>query len=365
MPGFITSIVTTVAIAIIIPIVFNVFYFFKLREEKKHKYDKEAIVRTYAPKVYRLFFLVVAIILFVATVAGAIILIVNREGLYVILVVVIVGSLFTLLGLFGYLITALNYEIIDNDKIIVVRCFTKRRIVDIGSISCYKFNPGFLGGLVAFDKNGISLFESSGYNVNIEKIVQKLDENFIPKARDNYPSNALKDTPVYKRYSKKHNLKIFAWLFLGFGLATFAIAALMFPQLHYTEFENYAVNGVISEYELKDNSATIHLADDENIYRINNIVYNKLDSSFAYTIKVGKSVEILVGYTDDSERRIVSQIAIDGTVYLDKTESEKAEYENYNELIVFGYVIIGIGSALLIAWLPCLICSTKIKVYEE
>ena len=125
------------------------------------------------------------------------------------------------------------------------------------------------------------------------------------------------------------------------------------------------MNGVISEYKLKDDNVTIKLEGDENNYWINNIVYDKLKPSFGADIKTGESASLLIGYTDKNDRKVISQLEMKGTIYLDKDVAEKAEYDNYIDSIIFSYVLLSLGGALIVAWIPCLICSAKIKVYEE
>ena len=365
MSDFITSIITIVAIAITLPIVFNVFYFLKQREEKRQKITTDEAVRTKSPTAIRAFFLGFAVLVFLATLVGLIICIVQREDAFTVVIVAGFGTAFALLGLLGYFIAKFNYEIIDGDKIIISRCFKKRYAVAVSDIARFSYTRGFICGLNAYDKYGIILFESSGYNLNIDKLAQFLDSQLIPHAMPGYPGADLKNAPVYKRYLKKRNRKFIAWMLFGFGLTSFVLFGLMFPQLHYQKFENYEVSGEISEYKKSDEFLTFKLEGDENTYCINNIVYDKMNTAFVDNLAKKQSVTLLIGYTDRIGRRSVSQVSVNGKIYLDKEESEKAEADNYKYSMIFAWVILGAGGAMLIAFPPCLVASNKIKVYEE
>lgn len=364
MSDFLSSIITAVVVSVVLPVVFNLFYFLKAREEKKQKIKQGDAFRTRAPTAIKAFFLGFAIAMFAAMIGVDISIIVDGDPLSTVAIVTGCFTLFASIGMIGFFVAALNYEIVDGDKIIVVRCFKKRREVEISSIARYQNTGGIISGLKAFDENGIPLFSSEGMNLNLDRLVQVLDSHSVPRAGKVYPTKEIKETPIYKRYNKKRNLAVFSWLFFGTGLSFLFLFAIMFPTINYYKFENYEVSGVISEYESKEKFVTFKLEGDESTYCINNIIYDELKNSFEKDVKIGARVSLLIGYTDDRSRKNVSQFEMDGTLYLDKDTAQRAETENSDSLRTFSYAISGIGIALLAAWVPCLICANKIKVYE-
>lgn len=364
MSDFLSSIITVATISVVLPVVFNLFYFLKAREEKKQKIKRGDAFRTRAPTAIKAFFLGFAIVMFAAMIGVDISIIVDGDPLSTVAIVTGCFTLFASIGMIGFFVAALNYEIVDGDKIIVVRCFKKRREVEISSIARYQNTGGYLGGLTAFDENGIPLFSSEGMNLNLDRLVQVLDSHSVPQAGKGYPTKEIKETPIYKRYNKKHNLAVFSWLFFGMGLCFLFLFAIIFPTINHYEFENYEVSGVISEYESKEKFVTFKLEGDENTYCINNIIYDELKNSFEKDVKIGARVSLLIGYTDGRSRKNVSQFEMNGTLYLDKDSAQRAETENDKLGYVFCWIFFGISAALLAAWVSCLICANKIKVYE-
>lgn len=362
---FLTSIIITVAVSVILPVVFNLFYFLKRREEKKLKENTEGALRTRMPKFIKGFFLGFAILCFLGMIGVDIALIVGHESLTVLIVVTVCFTLFGSIGMFGFLLTAINCEIVDGDTITVIRLFKKRKEVDIGSIDSYRLMQGIAGGLTAFDENGIPIFSSEGLSINLDALAHRLDERGVRKVGVPYPTKAMQKTPIYKRYAKKKNFKIFAWTAFGCGLMFLLLPAIIFPNLHNYQFENYEVNGVISEFEGKEQFITFKLEGDENTYCINNIIYDELRTSFVRKAEVGVEVSLLVGYTDDRGRRAVSQVSISGEIFLDKDDAQRAETENYEFGRIMGWVFVGIGGALLAIFPPLLICAKKVDVYQD
>lgn len=365
MSDFLSSVITAATISVVLPVVFNLFYFLKAREEKKQKIKQGDAFRTRAPTAIKAFFLGFAIVMFAAMVAADISCIVDGDPLSTIVIVTGCFTLIASIGMLGFFVAALNYEIVDGDKIIVVRFFTKRREIEISSIARYQNREGYMGGLTAFDENGIPLFSSEGMNLNLDRLVQMLDSHSVPRAGNGYPTKEIKETPIYKRYNKKHNLKFVSWVCFGLGFVILFLSALIFPtSLHNPEFENYEISGVIEDYEIKEKYVTFKLEGDESTYCINNIIYDELKNSFEKDIKIGESISLFIGYTDDRGRRNVSQFEMNGIIYLDKDSAQRAESENYHLGYVTCWIFFGIDVALFVAWGLCLICANKIKVYE-
>ena len=56
---------------------------------------------------------------------------------------------------------------------------------------------------------------------------------------------------------------------------------------------------------------------------------------------------------------------IEGEIYLDKEDSQRAETENYEDGRIMGWVFLGIGAALFAAFPPLLVCAKKVDVYQD
>ncbi len=154
---FLTSILITVAVSVVLPVVFNLFYFLKRREEKKRKENTEGEFRTRAPKFIKGFFLGFAILCFLGMIGVDIALIVTGESLKILIIITVCFTLFGSIGMLGFLLTAINCEIVNGDTITVIRLFKKPKEVEISSIDSYRLMQGIAGGLTAFDENGIEV----------------------------------------------------------------------------------------------------------------------------------------------------------------------------------------------------------------
>ncbi|MDE7083441.1 MAG: hypothetical protein K2O89_07055 [Clostridia bacterium] len=357
MGDFVAEIVTLVAIAVILPLVFQLFYFLKSREEKKSGIDK--LNRTRAPKALLWFFLGFALLGITVMIVAAAFMIRDREPVSAIIAIIIGFSLFSALGFFGFIWSRFRYEIIEDDGITLVR-FNKRWKVYFSEIEYYKFTDGMAGGLIAYDKNGVVIFSAEAINIGSHKLVSAMQNNFVTEVFNGFPPAEMKKSKEYKTGQNKSGIIILSWTMFGLGVFILAVWGLIFSNASLHEFENYEVSGIVESYEFKEDTLTVKLVDDDGVYWVNNIVYDEMNKSVKKAIKENVGIDLLIGYKDDRERFNISQIKIDGEIYLNATDAEKSEKDNYDGTVTLCWVIFGISVAMLVTWAGLLIYK-KVK----
>lgn len=124
------TILTTVLITLILPVVFSLFWFFKLRSEKDISSDE--VIRTRPPKMLSGFFLGFGLIVLLGGI-GMIVYscITDSEnttfGTVVMMSVFV--ALFSAIGFFAYAYYRFNYVVADTNGILVYRLSAKRDII--------------------------------------------------------------------------------------------------------------------------------------------------------------------------------------------------------------------------------------------
>lgn len=363
MGDFVAEIVTMVAIAVILPLVFQLFYFLKSREEKKCGVDK--LNRTRAPKALLGFFLGFAIIFIIVMVVAAAFMIKDKESVSAIIAVVFVFALCSAIGFFGFIWSRFRYEIIEDDGITVVR-FNKRRKVYFSGIKYYKFTDGIAGGLIAYDKYGVVIFSAEAINVGSHKLVSAMRNNFVTEVFNGFPPAEMKKSEEYKTGQKQRSIVILAWTAFGLGVFILAVWGLIFPNTGLSEFENLEVSGIVESYEFKKDTLTVRLVDDDGVYWVNNIVYDEMKPSVNKAIKESVEINLLIAYKDDRERFNISQIEIGGEIYLSAADAEKSVKDNYDGTVTLCRVLFGISVAMLAAWAGLMIYKKfKFDVKEK
>ena len=68
-----------------------------------------------------------------------------------------------------------------------------------------------------------------------------------------------------------------------------------------------------------------------------------------------------IAYIDKYERYNISELEINGKIYLNKNDSENAEYSNYRSGLISSYAFIGIGTVLEVFAIIYFIKIIKIK----
>ncbi len=167
---------------LLIPIAVQLFFSLTLclkkREEKRINTENE--IRTKPPKVVSIFFLGFAIISSV----GLILACIFSEGLEEIelVCIILICSLFLLLGGFGYLWVAFNYVIAKEDEIVVFKLFGKTKTYKYSEIGYFidQTDLGMAGALICYDKNLKKIFMVEAISLGVGLVVQKLkDKNVI------------------------------------------------------------------------------------------------------------------------------------------------------------------------------------------
>ncbi|MDE7107689.1 MAG: hypothetical protein K2O39_05140 [Clostridiales bacterium] len=344
------DVISLILISIFIPLVFQLFMFFQMREERKYKH--QAVNRTKAPKWAIWLFLGFAILFFSIMIIAASLMIVNGESTSSIVIVICVMGLFVALGLFGFSYMRFRYEIFDDEKVTVIRCFSKPKTYYYKDIAYYSYMPGIIGGLRAYDKNGITLFSQESIYVGMEDLKNTIANHNIAGVPFDYFVKHMQGNSVFKAYRKKFMCTVIAWAMFGIGLMFVGLFGMVLPNADYEVYRNYPVQGIVKSYEFgQSDTFSLKLAGDENKYYINNIVYKKLDGALERKINAGDEVSLHIGYKDSRGRLNISQLQIGDNIYLRMEEAEQAERDNDDGIVVCAYVFLGIGGALMAAWL--------------
>ena len=176
------SMLTTLIIVLVLPVAFSVFWFFKVREEKKLT-NKETI-KTRPPKILSGFFLGFAL-LFLCGGTAAIICccITDGENMTALKVIILsVGfAAFSALGFFGYAYVRFNYVIADAEGLLVYRLFRKKRYYRYEEIACFQdtISMGMMGGLTGYDKDNKKIFAVEAMHIGVSDVAQKLREHEV------------------------------------------------------------------------------------------------------------------------------------------------------------------------------------------
>ena len=101
-------------------------------------------------------------------------------------------------------------------------------------------------------------------------------------------------------------------------------------------YQNEKIAGTVESVEYSGDTVKIKLAGDESKYYVNNIVYEKFDVEMFKrwfpekdSLVADGEITLWVAYTDDSERKNLSQIEFNGQRVLSASAAEQAERDNY------------------------------------
>ena len=348
------SLITSILIAAVLPVVFAVFQFFRVREEKRQ--SGSSVGKIGLTKALIVFFAVFMILFFAGAVA-AIVFAVLDPALTVSQFWIITGTVlvFCALGLVGYICAKSDYIILKQDEVLVKKPFRKIRVHRLSEIAFYRDVQSYAGGVTCYEDSGIPLFEVSYFHVGVERLTALLRERQVPKLSDRFPLEKFRENGAYLAYTKRRSRKILTGVLFGFGLSCLLLVLLISPQLKLYPFENVRKAGIIRTVERQEKELTLTLEGDEGIYRLNNIVYDVLDPACLGRLSEGVAVELTVGYVDELGRNHLSGIEIDGVVYLDPSEAAAAEASNYRLGRITILVFLVIGAGLLIGSLICLL----------
>lgn len=358
---FRTNIIIAVAVGTLVPLLLTLFYKGKLREERK---DGDFGARTRTPKYLIVILWVLVSLMFVLFVIVAIGAAVDHE--YGISIGVFIGGL-ALITLFVMLLFYIRfcYDIAEDDKIVRIRRFGRKRTeYYYKDIPYFSYVEGYLGGLICYNKFGIAKIQISALTVGVGAIAKKLKEcglKQVPMAVNNninrnfgnyqtaiaaqnfgytFPTEQMKQTPQYKAFDKKRKslTKTLVCLLLGipFAMLTLMIAFLAEDP---PVFENYRVDGNLESYEEKSEMIYFKLANDDNVYYINNIIIDEFNVAlFKELYAENDRITLYIGYTGSENRKVISQVELRGFTLLTKADAEKAERDNADLGNLIGWV---------------------------
>lgn len=169
-------------ISVIAPIIFSIFWFFKVRGEKKIL--GQEVIRTHPPKTLSGFFLGFALLVLFGGIAGIIYCCItdseNTTATGIILISMGIAALSSF-GFFGFAFACYNFVIVDAEGIHVCRLFRKKRFYRFDEIGCFQdtSNLVMLGGIIGYDKAGTKIFSIEAVHIGASAVVQRLCEHGV------------------------------------------------------------------------------------------------------------------------------------------------------------------------------------------
>lgn len=340
------DIITGIAILIILPIAYGLFYNLKEKEEKKIIYGAEFTVKS--SKAITKFFFIWMVICLSGMIGAVVFLIVsedpNKNQIFWIIEALLL--IFLILGALGFAICKFNYLVIKENGIYVKKMFKKDKLIKYSDITYINSNSIGFGQVSAYDSNGIPLFEVDQYHLGVDQLDNKLRNNGYMILPNPYPSEDMKNNKKFQMYKKLSSAKIRFWCFLIFGIASILSGILMISQIDFKNYSNYEVIGVVETYSVGEKTLDIHLENDDKTYYINNIVYEKLNEDIFDVIAKKIDIKLYISYKDEYNRYNISQIEINNVIYLNMESAKLAEYSNYKYGLIGSYIFIGVGTIL-------------------
>ena len=354
-------IITGIAISIILPIVYGWICTIKEKEEKKISYGAEFTVKT--SNGFILFFLIWVIICFLGMIGGVVLILALEEPneKRIFWIIEIISLVFFLLGGLGFVIGKYNYLVVKEEGIYIKKMFKKDTLVKYSDITYINSHSFGFGQVSCYDSNGIPLFEVDQYHLGVEQLDNKLRSKGYFLLPNPYPSEDMKSNVKFQHYKKLSSTKVGFWCFALFGLSSLLLGILVNTLSNFNEYENYEVSGIVENYTKCEETLKIHLKDDANVYYINNIVYDELDEDIYKVLDDNINIKMYIAYQDEYSRFNISQLEVNGEVYLNMNSSETAEYSNYRDGQIGSFVMIGIGAVLEIFGVVYFIKFNKLK----
>lgn len=339
MIGVITSALIVGSVSVLVPLILSFAYRARIKEEKKNYAKFEGEARTRMAKWQNV--VIIVVIAFIAVGMLAIALFAAFEREYEIAAgVTFVNVLYTGLLTTVYIWCNLRYEIATDDRLILVRKFGKKRIeYFFGKDILYygAMMQGYMSSLTMYDAYGIPLAQISSLRVGVSAIARKLQNSTARAVMPNFPPPQARTTPHYKQYKTKNTRKTALVLCFTIGICMALISFIMFfANQKVPVYQNEKIAGTVESVEYSGDTVKIKLAGDESKYYVNNIVYEKFDVEMFKrwfpekdSFVADGEITLWVAYTDDSERKNLSQIEFNGQRVLSASAAEQAERDNY------------------------------------
>ena len=355
------NIITGIAISIILPIVYGFFYHLKEKEEKKINYGSEFTVKM--SKGITIFFFIWMIICFMGMV-GAVVLVLTTEEPnenQMFWIIETISLIFFLLGTLGFSISKFNYLVVKHEGIYIKKMFQKDRLIKYSDITYINSNSFVFGQVACYDSDGVPLFEVDHYHLGAEQLYSKLRNKGYLLLPLPYPTEDMKNNKKFQHHKKLSSTKVGLWCFLLFGIGSLLLGILVNSQINFKSYENYEVSGIVENFNKGEKVLKIYLKDDKKTYYINNIVYDVFDENVYSVLSENTQIRMCIAYIDKYERYNISELEINGKIYLNKNASENAEYSNYHSGLIGSYAFIGIGTVLEVFAVIYFIKIIKIK----
>ena len=183
------SVLISLICALVLPVVFSTFWFFKVRDEKKLNMTGETIC-TRPPKILSGFFLGFASIVLLGGISAIILFLVYySEDILAIIILSAFTAIFSGLSFLGYLSVRFNYVILDDKGLIVFRLFQKKKYFlfeDISYVEGGNYNSYIdsIGAIVGYDENNKILFTINGLHIGASAVANRLREHGVKEKRN-------------------------------------------------------------------------------------------------------------------------------------------------------------------------------------
>ncbi len=317
---------------------------FKGKEKEEKRLDKNSLYKIKMGSSFKYFFLVCMALTLIAAVTVLIFCIIDKNGIAFSgkMALISVILFFFLVGLFGYVYVKYFYLIITDNSIIQVKGFTKKEI-PYEKIKFMSTPKASIDSLIAYDEDYVPLFSADRSFVGIDKLIQTLKDKRVEEIAKVTQKDISPDNFAYKKYAKKVKINNLKYILLGFGLLLLAIFAMATPQIKPINFSDKQMTATLQSYrKVGEDVLFLKFENCDEEYRVNNVVYEVLDKKVYSALNKGKTVELVLY---NAKSKDISQIKIDGKIYLNKEEvmkneigKRKRQNRRYNHESNFGFV---------------------------
>ena len=247
----------------------------------------------------------------------------------------------SVIGVFGYINDKFKYIVIKDDSIVVNSFFLPERVISYAEITYYNIiNYRGLRGIELLNDAGRVLFSSAaGWDDKLYNLTYKLNDNGV----FTLPNS------VRKTIDKRE-------MHLGLAIALALLGAMcLLPfgiflgQLSPAQpYVNYRVSGTVANYKFTDGnvgSLQLTLENDNHVYFLDGVAYDELDFALQKDLSIGDRIRLLIACDEGANRCKISQIVLNGRVYLSAKKAEAAEKENYETNLTASFIVLGIACA--------------------
>lgn len=367
------EILITVILAAALPAVFLPLNF-RYRSRDRRKIIRDAVVNV--KHGILIVGLCLAILFYVAGIALGIVLTLLAPSYATYIVVSILGALSALLA-FACINDKFQYIVIEEKGVNSVCIYRKDKFIPYEKIKHYRLVALFgLPGIILYSHIGVTLLSSGfGCDENLYKLTQKLNDHGVYPVPLGvmFPTREMRRSAEFKQATKSGTTKIAIAAFTVCGACFMIMFGLTFglnfpPQ----KFINYEVSGIVESYKFTSErygstNFNFTLEDDDHVYWVYSVVYDEVDVALQHDLYRGDAVNLLIAYDRDDNKRIVSQIELNGRIYLYAADAEAAEIADYEFGIKMSYVFLGLGCATFLGEIIYIIyiCATKHKTEEK